>query len=83
MSGPYVLFGQNLSRDRGVGRGAWPEGRGTRRRIHLSRRGIAKSRKVQALAQELIVKDKVQYIAGLYFTGRDGCRAVAEEARRR
>lgn len=69
MSGPYALFGQNFKR----GIDAWVAQNGNKvgdipvEFIYRDEEAPnpAKSR---ALAQELIVKEKVQYLAGFYFT---------------
>lgn len=69
MSGPYALFGKNFK----MGIDAWVAQNGSKvgdhkvEFIYRDEEGPnpAKSR---ALAQELIVKDKVHYLAGVYFT---------------
>lgn len=69
MSGPYALFGQNFK----YGIDAWVAKHGAKvggHQIEFIYRDEESPNpaKSKALAQELIVKDKVQYIAGLYFT---------------
>jgi branched-chain amino acid transport system substrate-binding protein len=69
MSGPYALFGQNFK----YGIDAWVAKHGSKvgnHQIEFIYRDEESPNpaKSKALAQELIVKDKVQYIAGLYFT---------------
>lgn len=69
MSGPYALFGQNFK----YGIDAWVAEHGAKvgeHQIEFVYRDEESPNpaKSKALAQELIVKDKVQYIAGLYFT---------------
>lgn len=68
MSGPYALFGQNFK----AGIEAWVAEHGSKVAGHdvefIYRDEELPPAKSKALAQELIVKDKVQYIAGLYFT---------------
>lgn len=69
MSGPYALFGQNFK----YGIDAWVAEHGAKvgdHQIEFIYRDEESPNpaKSKALAQELIVKDKVQYIAGLYFT---------------
>src|SRR5438552_13837933 len=69
MSGPYALFGQNFK----YGIDAWVAEHGAKigdHQIEFVYRDeeAPNPAKSKALAQELIVKDKVQYIAGLYFT---------------
>jgi branched-chain amino acid transport system substrate-binding protein len=69
MSGPYALFGQNFK----YGIDAWVAEHGSKvgdHQIELVYRDEESPNpaKSKALAQELIVKDKVQYLAGLYFT---------------
>jgi branched-chain amino acid transport system substrate-binding protein len=83
ISGPFALFGQNFKN----GINAWIASRGSKvgdhqvEFIYRDEEG-ANPTKSKALAQELIVKDKVQYLAGLYFT--PNAMAIApllEEAR--
>lgn len=69
MSGPYALFGQNFKH----GIDAWVAEHGAKVGDHeiefiYRDEESPNPAKSKALAQELIVKDKVQYIAGLYFT---------------
>nr|WP_249159594.1 ABC transporter substrate-binding protein [Bradyrhizobium tropiciagri] len=69
MSGPYALFGQNFK----YGIGAWVAEHGSKVGDHQVEfiyrdEESPNPAKSKALAQELIVKDKVQYLAGLYFT---------------
>ena len=69
MSGPYALFGQNFK----AGIEAWVAENGNKVAGHdvefiYRDEESPNPAKSKALAQELIVKDKVQYIAGLYFT---------------
>jgi branched-chain amino acid transport system substrate-binding protein len=69
MSGPYALFGQNFK----MGIDAWVAEHGKKVGDHeiefIYRDEEAPNpAKSKALAQELLVKDKVQYLAGLYFT---------------
>ncbi|MFB9262653.1 ABC transporter substrate-binding protein [Bradyrhizobium erythrophlei] len=69
MSGPFALFGQNFKR----GIEAWVAQNGSRVGDHqvefIYRDEEAPNpAKSKALAQELLVKDKVHYLAGLYFT---------------
>lgn len=69
MSGPYALFGQNFK----YGIEAWVLEHGAKVGDHQVEfiyrdEESPNPAKSKALAQELIVKDKVQYIAGLYFT---------------
>src|ERR1700744_5964694 len=69
MSGPYALFGQNFK----YGIDAWVAEHGTKvgeHQIEFVYRDEESPNpaKSKGLAQELIVKDKVQYLAGLYFT---------------
>lgn len=69
MSGPYALFGKNYK----MGIDAWVAQHGNKvgsheiEFIYRDEEGPNPS-KSKALAQELIVKDKVQYLAGIYFT---------------
>jgi branched-chain amino acid transport system substrate-binding protein len=69
MSGPYALFGQNFK----YGIDAWVAEHGSKVGEHQVEfiyrdEESPNPAKSKALAQELIVKEKVQYIAGLYFT---------------
>ncbi|AVT75091.1 ABC transporter substrate-binding protein [Rhodopseudomonas palustris] len=69
MSGPYALFGQNFK----MGIDAWVAEHGNKvggHTVEFVYRDEVSPNPAQskALAQELIVKEKVQYIAGLYFT---------------
>lgn len=69
MSGPYALFGQNFK----MGIDAWVAEHGNKVGDHtvefVYRDEVAPNpAQSKALAQELIVKDKVQYLAGFYFT---------------
>jgi branched-chain amino acid transport system substrate-binding protein len=69
MSGPYALFGQNFKQ----GIATWVAEHGSKigdHQIEFVYRDEESPNpaKSKALAQELIVKDKVQYLAGLYFT---------------
>lgn len=69
MSGPYALFGANYK----MGIDAWVAEHGNKvgnhtvEFIYKDEEGPNPA-KSKALAQELIVKDKVQYLAGMYFT---------------
>lgn len=69
MSGPYALFGANYK----MGIEAWVAQHGNKvgshevQFIYKDEEGPNPA-KSKALAQELIVKDKVQYLAGMYFT---------------
>lgn len=69
MSGPYSLFGKNFQ----MGLNAWTVEHGTKigdheiRFIYLDE-DLPDPARSKALAQELIVKEKVQYLAGFYFT---------------
>jgi branched-chain amino acid transport system substrate-binding protein len=69
MSGPYALFGQNFK----MGIEAWVAQNGSKigdhqiEFIYRDEEGPNPA-KAKALAQELIVKEKVQYLAGVYFT---------------
>jgi branched-chain amino acid transport system substrate-binding protein len=69
MSGPYALFGQNFK----MGIDAWVAQNGSKignhqvEFIYRDEEGPNPA-KSKALAQELIVKDKVHYLAGMYFT---------------
>jgi branched-chain amino acid transport system substrate-binding protein len=69
MSGPYALFGQNFK----LGIDAWVAEHGNMVGDHqvefVYRDEIAADpARAKAIAQELIVKDGVQYLAGAYFT---------------
>jgi branched-chain amino acid transport system substrate-binding protein len=69
MSGPYALFGQNFK----MGIDAWVAQHGSKVGDHevefiYRDEESPNPAKSKALAQELLVKDKVQYLAGLYFT---------------
>ena len=69
MSGPYALFGQNFK----MGIDAWVAEHGKKVGDHevefiYRDEDQPNPAKSKALAQELLVKDKVQYLAGLYFT---------------
>lgn len=69
MSGPYALFGTNFKR----GIDAWVSQNGNKVGSHEIQfiyrdEESPNPAKSKALAQELIVKDKVQYLAGVYFT---------------
>jgi branched-chain amino acid transport system substrate-binding protein len=69
MSGPYALFGQNFK----MGIDAWVAQHGSKVGEHQVEfvyrdEESPNPAKSKALAQELLVKDKVQYLAGLYFT---------------
>ncbi|MEW6643101.1 MAG: ABC transporter substrate-binding protein [Pseudomonadota bacterium] len=69
MSGPYALFGQNFK----MGIDAWVAEHGNKvgeHQIEFVYRDEESPNpaKSKALAQELLVKEKVQYLAGLYFT---------------
>src|SRR4051812_49689731 len=69
MSGPYALFGKNFK----MGIDAWVAEHGAKvgsheiEFIYKDEEGPNPA-KSKALAQELLVKDKVQYLAGVYFT---------------
>ncbi len=69
LSGPYALFGANYK----MGIDAWVAEHGNKvgdheiEFIYKDEEGPNPA-KSKALAQELIVKDKVQYLAGIYFT---------------
>jgi branched-chain amino acid transport system substrate-binding protein len=69
MSGPYALFGRNFK----LGIDAWVAENGSKvgghdvEFVYRDEEGPNPA-KSKALAQELIVKDKVQYLAGIYFT---------------
>ncbi|MDB5546739.1 MAG: Extracellular ligand-binding receptor [Tardiphaga sp.] len=69
MSGPYALFGKNFK----MGIDAWVAENGTKVGGHdvefiYRDEESPNPAKSKAIAQELIVKDKVQYLAGAYFT---------------
>lgn len=69
MSGPYALYGKNFK----MGIDAYVAGHGTKaggNDVEFIYRDEESPNpaKSKALAQELIVKDKVQYLAGIYFT---------------
>jgi branched-chain amino acid transport system substrate-binding protein len=69
MSGPYALFGQNFK----MGIDAWVAQHGNKVGDHEVQfiyrdEESPNPAKSKALAQELLVKDKVQYLAGMYFT---------------
>lgn len=69
MSGPYALFGKNFK----MGIDAWVAEHGTKvgsHEVEFIYRDEEKPdpARSKALAQELLVKDKVQYLAGIYFT---------------
>ncbi|WP_022719895.1 ABC transporter substrate-binding protein [Rhodopseudomonas sp. B29] len=69
MSGPYALFGKNFK----MGIDAWVAEHGNKignDTVEFVYRDEVSPNPAQskALAQELIVKEKVQYLAGLYFT---------------
>jgi branched-chain amino acid transport system substrate-binding protein len=69
MSGPYALFGQNFK----MGIDAWVAENGSNVGNHQVEfiyrdEESPNPAKSKALAQELLVKDKVQYLAGIYFT---------------
>jgi branched-chain amino acid transport system substrate-binding protein len=69
MSGPFALFGKNFK----MGIDAWVAEQGPKVGDHQVEfvyrdEESPNPAKSKALAQELIVKDKVQYLAGLYFT---------------
>ena len=69
MSGPYALFGQNFK----MGIDAWVAEHGSKvgthdvEFIYKDEEGPNPA-KSKALAQELLIKDRVQYLAGVYFT---------------
>ena len=68
MSGPFALFGQNFK----MGIDAWVAQHGTKVGDHQVEfvyrdEESPNPAKSKALAQELLVKEKVQYLAGLYF----------------
>lgn len=69
MSGPFALFGQNMK----AGIDAWVAENGSKVAGHdvefiYRDEESPNPAKSKALAQELLVKDKVQYLAGVYFT---------------
>jgi branched-chain amino acid transport system substrate-binding protein len=69
MSGPYALFGKNFK----MGIDAWVAEHGNKVGSHevefiYRDEESPNPAKSKALAQELLVKDKVQYLAGVYFT---------------
>ena len=69
MSGPYALFGKNFK----MGIDAWVAEHGNKVGNHTVEfiyrdEESPNPAKSKALAQELLVKDKVQYLAGVYFT---------------
>ena len=69
MSGPYALFGKNFK----MGIDAWVAENGSKVGGHdvefvYRDEESPNPAKSKAIAQELIVKDKVQYLAGVYFT---------------
>ena len=68
----FGLFGKNFrAGHRGVGQAKYGNKRGqvARGRIHLQETSTRSNpAKAKSLAQELVVKDKVQYLAGAYFT---------------
>jgi branched-chain amino acid transport system substrate-binding protein len=69
MSGPYALFGKNFK----MGIDAWVAEHGNKVGSHevefiYRDEESPNPAKSKALAQELIVKDKVDYLAGVYFT---------------
>ncbi len=69
MSGPYELFGKNFK----MGIDAWVAEHGNKVGNHTIEfiyrdEESPNPAKSKALAQELLVKDKVQYLAGVYFT---------------
>src|SRR4029450_2763298 len=69
MSGPFALFGQNFK----MGIDAWVAENGSKVGEHTAEFVYRDEEKpdparAKALAQELIVKEKVQYLAGIYFT---------------
>src|SRR6187551_1785507 len=69
MSGPYALFGANykMGIDAYIAEHGNKVGNHTVEFIYKDEEGPNPA-KSKALAQELIVKDKVQYLAGIYFT---------------
>jgi branched-chain amino acid transport system substrate-binding protein len=69
MSGPFALFGKNFK----MGIDAWVAEHGSKVGDHEIQFVYRDEEKIdpaksKALAQELIVQEKVQYLAGLYFT---------------
>lgn len=69
MSGPYALFGKNFK----MGIDAYVAEHGAKAGKHdvqfiYRDLDAPNPAKAKAIAQELIVKDKVQYLAGIYFT---------------
>jgi len=69
MSGPYALFGKNFK----MGIDAWVAEHGNKVGSHevefiYRDEESPNPAKSKALAQELLVKDKVEYLAGVYFT---------------
>ena len=69
MSGPYSLFGKNFK----MGIDAWVAENGNKVGNHTVEfvyrdEESPNPAKSKALAQELLVKEKVQYLAGVYFT---------------
>jgi len=69
MSGPYALFGKNFK----YGIDAWVAEHGNKVGGHevefiYKDEESPNPARARALAQELLVKDKVQYLAGFYFT---------------
>jgi branched-chain amino acid transport system substrate-binding protein len=69
MSGPYALFGKNFK----MGIDAYVAAHGAKvgsHEVQFIYRDLdgPNPAKAKAIAQELIVKDKVQYLAGVYFT---------------
>ncbi|HWW47124.1 MAG TPA: ABC transporter substrate-binding protein [Xanthobacteraceae bacterium] len=69
MSGPFALFGKNFK----MGIDAWVAEHGNKVGGHTVEfvyrdEESANPARSKALAQELIVKEKVQYLAGVYFT---------------
>ena len=69
LSGPYALFGANykMGIDAYVAEHGNKVGNHTVEFVYRDEEGPNPA-KSKALAQELIVKDKVQYLAGIYFT---------------
>ena len=69
MSGPFALYGQNFK----MGIDAWVAEHGSKVGDHQVEfiyrdEGTPNPARSRALAQELLVKDKAQYLAGAYFT---------------
>ena len=69
MSGPFALYGQNFK----MGIDAWVAEHGSKVGDHQVEfiyrdEGTPNPGRSKALAQELLVKDKAQYLAGAYFT---------------